>query len=148
MRSVRTVPLFAVLMLVSACGGGRESPFEPTESAQPFMDCNTVLVISLGQTVNGSLGPGDCQLDDESFVDFYELRLSTARNVTITMNSASLDAFLLLFNRTSMFPIALDDDGGGGTNARLVIQLAAGTYVIGANSFMGGETGPYELRVN
>jgi hypothetical protein len=149
MRRVCAVSLVAVLALVSGCSGSREAPFEPTpQPAQPFLNCANVVTINLGQTVNGALTSGDCTLEDDSFVDFYELRLNSARTVTITLNSSAFDAFLLVFERSSTFPSAWDDDSGSGTNARLQIQLQAGTYIIAANSFHSGETGAYQLTVN
>ncbi|CAN5129991.1 hypothetical protein BH23GEM2_BH23GEM2_04810 [soil metagenome] len=58
---------------------------------------------------------------------------------------------LLLFNRGSGNLVASDDDsgdGGIGTNSHIQVQLAAGTYVVGATSFDEGETGTYQLAVN
>jgi hypothetical protein len=110
--------------------------------------CTTIGQITLGQTVNGTLAATDCTLpEDGTYVDYYVFQLSSSQNVRIDLESASFDAFLILFS-TTRTPIAFDDDGGGGLNSRLTRQLSAGVYVIAANSVEEGETGPYTLRLS
>jgi len=84
-------------------------------------------------------------------VDYYEFTVSSTRDVTISLSSTQFDAVLFLFERASAGVIDLDDDSGGGpfgTDSRIDVTLAAGTYVIAATSFDTGETGSYELLIN
>ena len=97
--------------------------------------------ISNGQTLNGSLDVNDCSLgEDNSRFDLYTFSATAGQQVAITMTAAApVDAFLVLFAPDGT-DIAQNDDGGGGTNARLPpvsgfgALPATGTYTILANS--------------
>lgn len=113
----------------------------------PFADCAPALV-SIGSTINGSLTQNDCFFTaDNSFVDFYEFRVRQTRQVTITMTSSAVDAYLLLADRTGDNLFDEDDDTAGGTNARISMTLQPGRYLIGANTAFGNETGNYTLSI-
>jgi hypothetical protein len=94
----------------------------------------------------GVLFPGQ---GDSSLVDQYQVTLAKSGTLTIQMDSAAVDAFLLLFSSVSQNPLALDDDGGGGTNARISIHLSANTYLILANTATtNATTGAYTLTLS
>lgn len=113
-----------------------------TQSFQVTDDCPTV-AYTIGATVTGSLTATDCVFGDGTSVDLYRFTLTTPRTVTITLRSTQFDAYLVLF--TSTFTgITEDDDSAGGTDAQIVRNLAAGTYIIAANSF-DIDTGAYTL---
>jgi serine protease Do len=62
------------------------------------------------------------------------------------MSSRELDAYLILLDPNGR-DLAQDDDGGGGTNARIAIALPTdGTYFLMANSYQAGQAGTYTLR--
>jgi len=126
-----------------ACGG--DGPTEPEEPVA-CSSTTTQTTINVGQTINGGLTGSDCLLGDGTSADLYRLTLTAPRSVQIDMTSTAVDSYLVLFDLAGA-GIASDDDGGGAPNARIVISLAAGTYVIAANSFDVGETGAYQLRV-
>jgi hypothetical protein len=147
-RRLRISLLALLPAILAACGGDSSDPVGPGTTPQSFRGCATVPSIALGASVSGTLASTDCSLEDGSFVDYYELRLTSARTVAIQMTSSAFDAYLLLFDRASGDVVAEDDDTGGGFNARIQMNLAAGTYIIGANSFDAGETGTYQLSVN
>ena len=67
--------------------------------------------------------------------------------LTAGLNSTDFDAYVLLVNSSLDTLIADDDDSGGGTNSLLSQNLAAGDYVIAANTFFEGETGNYTLEM-
>lgn len=73
----------------------------------------------------------------------YQLAITQAGRVVIEMSSEDFDAMLELHRDGS--PVAEDDDGGGGTNARIQAEVQPGTYTVVAKSFGGGDSGLYEL---
>ncbi|NJO20803.1 MAG: hypothetical protein HC838_13215 [Spirulinaceae cyanobacterium RM2_2_10] len=63
------------------------------------------------------------------------------------MLSREVDAYLILLAPDGR-ELAQDDDGTGSTDARIVLTLpTSGTYTVIANSYQGGETGRYAVRV-
>ncbi|MFN0119436.1 MAG: S8 family serine peptidase, partial [Blastocatellia bacterium] len=126
--------------------------FVVTQSGGAVDPCNTFTPISIGQEISGSLGAGDCQFNDNSYVDFYRFSGNAGQRIAISLTSASFDAYLLLFDSNGD-EIAVDDDGGSGVDARIpagtgfLTLPATGNYIIAANSLSGGETGAYRLRV-
>lgn len=111
--------------------------------------CVTILNYTIGETVSGSLAPGDCELlVDRSFIDFYRLTAPTQLGVEFNLSSGSFDTFLHLFQGAGVdAPVVAgnNDENEFSTNSAIRILLAAGTYVVGANSRTGGETGSYVL---
>ena len=133
-------------------GGGRVFAVTPADGC-------AATPISFGQTINGTLSTSDCPLDDGSFYDVYSFSATAGTQVSVLMQ-ASFDTFLVLNNPDGSF-LALDDDGGGGTNSRipfgsgLLTLPTTGTYTIWANSFWApgdpegdGGVGAYSLTLN
>jgi hypothetical protein len=141
-RTARCLALTALGVSIACGGDGPTEPDEP-EACSPDTPQTT---INVGQTINGGLSDSDCVFSDGSHVDLYRFTLTTARSVQIDMTSTAVDAYLVLFD-VAGGSIAEDDDSAGGSDARIVISLTAGTYVIAANSYDPGETGSYQLRV-
>jgi hypothetical protein len=107
--------------------------------------CDSAVSINFGQTINGQLSSSDCELDDGSYADFYAFNGTQGQQVTINLSSSAFDAYLGLFNESGTYDIQ-DDDGGGGTNSRIVATLpATGLYLIAANSFDPAQFGNYTL---
>ena len=102
--------------------------------------------IGLGQTASGTLSQTDCKLDDGSYAHPHSLKVTSSATVQIDLRSSAFDAFVLLTDAGGA-PIANDDNSGGGTNARLVRTLAAGDYVVWANSKQANATGEYTLVI-
>lgn len=109
-------------------------------------DC-VVSTLACEETAVGSLDPDDCILDDDTPIDLFCLELPKQSRVTVTLESTAFDAFLWLYDG-SCFALSSDDDGGGDTDSRLVADLPAGTYFLGANSFDPDAEGAYELRAS
>jgi hypothetical protein len=112
--------------------------------------------ISFGASVNDALATTDCRLPfDSSLMDVYTFNASAGQTVNITMNSTAFDAFLFLLAPDGTV-LASDDNGGGGTNARIPSSdtpgftgtlPTTGTYTIYANSAAAGLTGAYTLSL-
>jgi hypothetical protein len=113
-----------------------------TATAQPRL--------MIGQIQKGALSASSARLEDGSSYDLYRYDSPGNETIVILMESSDFDSYLSL-GRTeygAFTQLASDDDGGGGTNARIEHTIAAaGTYLIRANSLMPGETGSYTIRV-
>jgi hypothetical protein len=109
--------------------------------------------ITFGQTANGALAPGDCRLPaDSSFIDVYTFTGTAGQGISVAMNSGTFDTFLFLLSPGGSV-LAQDDNGGGGTNARIPAGTgnftlpSTGTYTIYANSATPNLTGAYTLTL-
>lgn len=101
-----------------------------------------------GAPVSGQLDADSNILEsDRSFFNAYTFEIQQGQRITVDMMSDELDAYLILIDPNGR-DVAQDDDGGNGTNARLLATVPqSGTYTILANSHSPGETGRYQLRV-
>jgi serine protease Do len=111
----------------------------------PFLGCTTSQPYTLGGNVAGSLATSDCLVDNGYYMDRYDFTLTEARSVTIDLASGQFDTFLLLFDAAGQVIAANDDAFGGTFDSRVTINLAPGSYAIGATSFFGRTTGAYSL---
>ena len=90
--------------------------------------------------------------DNEWFWDRYLILLRGGQTITITLESTTFDAALWLYDGDG--PVAEDDSGGGGTNARIVFKAPGSPdiqrlYTIEAGpSTATGAIGAYILRIN
>jgi hypothetical protein len=122
-------------------GVRRVSAVQSVAAPQPIVN---------GRAVNGSLTRMDSQLEDGSFVDYYSYNGTRGEQLTITLRSKEVDAYLLVGTvRNNVFdPDEEDDDSGGNTDAKIEMTVGAtGTLVIGADALSEGETGSYVLEV-
>lgn len=106
--------------------------------------------IRVGQTVSGRLDASDPKLGDGSHFDLWTFTARAGEAVTATLRSSDFDAFLVLgrMRGDELEEIESDDDGAGGTDARVSATLPeAGTYTLRANTLRGGETGAYRLEL-
>ena len=135
----------------NSLGGGETGAYAITlRPATPLTPAPRPQSIRAGQTVNGSLTEGDAQAGDESLYDAFVYEGRAGERLRITLRSPDFDAFLAVGQGTgeSFESIETDDDGAGGTDARVEITLPrAGTYLIRANTLPSGETGAYTLVV-
>ena len=108
--------------------------------------------ISVGQTINAGLAVADCQLSPSRFVDIYTFRGTAGQQISISMGSPAFDTHLTLYNPSGV-QIAQDDNGGGGTNARIPAGSGkftlpvTGTYYFHATSATAGPTGAYSTAL-
>jgi plastocyanin len=104
--------------------------------------------IRVGQTVRGELSATDPKAGDDSHYDMYTFRARQGERVTFTLRSSAFDAYLAVgrMEDGEFEQIESDDDGAGGTDARVSITFSeAGDYLVRANSLSDGETGAYTL---
>lgn len=141
----------AVLCLVMAM---------PAQAASPWPS-GCIQSITTGQTISGTLTTGDCSYyfgGDTTkvyYTDVYTFSGTAGQQVAIAMNSTAVDAWLDLYavNDVTATALTFDDDGGGGTNARIppgtgyfTLPLT-GTYYVWANTSIANQTGAYTLTL-
>lgn len=107
--------------------------------------CVTLQNHAVGSTTNGQLSASDCQFDDGSLVDFYQVTIPTAGTYIFTQTSGVFDSFLLLFMANGAIAGVNDDANGSTFDSQLTALLPAGSFVVGANSFEPNKTGAYNL---
>jgi hypothetical protein len=112
--------------------------------------------ISVGQTVNGTLAADDPTLGDDSHYDLYTFHARAGQRYAVRLHSEAFDAYLAVAKGAEgagpgcdeESGCEVDDDGGSGTDARVVFTAEEdGVYSIRANSFEGDETGDYTLSL-
>jgi len=152
------VAAVALVIALAGCDSGGSSDEDNGNTRVVFGVALEPQVLSVGSRIDGTLSPSDSRVsdfdesvtgpvdpDDDTFLDAYELNVGAGRR-TMSMTSSEVDAFLTIadFDGTVL---AEDDDGGSGLNARMTIQLEAGSYIVVASSFEAGEVGAYTLSV-
>jgi hypothetical protein len=108
----------------------------------PF--CGSKGTLAAGGSIAGILTFTACQFSDATFADVYAITLDADGSIDLRLNSSDFDAYLVLQDAKGNL-LAQDDDGGGGTNARIQQKLPAGTYYVYAKPFanyysLGGYT--------
>ncbi|MBD2429177.1 tetratricopeptide repeat protein [Phormidium sp. FACHB-1136] len=97
-------------------------------------------------TITGVLDENGAVADGR-FLNGHMFEGMAGQIVVIDLISDEFDALLALIGPDDE-PIAADNNGGEGTNARLVLSLSkTGIYQVGALSVNPGETGRYRLTV-
>lgn len=103
--------------------------------------------ISVGGEAAGRLQDGDQRLDSGEYVDVWTFQGRAGQQVTISMSSTEVDAYLMLRGPAGV-SVWNDDRATGETNARLTVRLPAdGEYRISATTYEPGEDGGYLLSV-
>ncbi len=101
-------------------------------------------------TVSGTWAAGcDSSVSGRGHARYYTFTLDQQSEVTIDLES-EVDTYLYLREEEATSGTAQheDDDGGDGTNSRIVATLAAGTYTIEATTYSTGVTGNFTLTVS
>ena len=104
--------------------------------------------IAINESIPANLTAADCIMDDgsDAHVDYYELRIFTTTYVDISMESTTMDPYLVLLDEDDNV-IDEDDDSLGGFDAWIQVKLTPGTYYIAATSYTARETGAYLVTV-
>ncbi len=114
--------------------------------------CMMDIPITVGQTLNGSLSNGDCQLQDGTLIDFYSFSGTAGQPISVSLTSGDFDTYLYLLDSNGN-TIDENDDSGNGTDSRIPIDGGVltlpytGEYFIGANSY-DPTTGSYSVNLN
>lgn len=110
-------------------------------------DCGEV--IPLNTDVSGSW-KSDCASQHRagSYAKYYTFTLANSKDVTIDLTSTQ-DTYMYLLSGSSQTGSVLleDDDGGSGSNSRIIITLFAGTYTVEATTFDSGVSGNFVVSV-
>lgn len=124
-------------------------------SVKPRIDIGKAVCYSTaaaGQNLDGQLAVTDCSLVSGAKFDAYAFGGNAGQRVSITL-TAGFDAYLTLLGPQGQ-TIGENDNGGGGTNARIpattgyLILPETGTYSIYATSAQTAATGAYSLRID
>ena len=112
--------------------------------------------VAIGDTVQGTIEPGDLRLQNGALADEFRIDLESGQRVTIdaqggpsfTEPCCLLDTVLRVVKDGRL--IAEDDDSAGGFDPRLdLVAGERGRYVVRLNTYGSGERrGPYALRVH
>jgi uncharacterized protein (TIGR03437 family) len=148
--------LIAVLFIfpttVSKAKGSGPARAKAWRSSVVQDPCSVVTLINFGQEISSKLEATDCDLGDGSFLDLYGFYGFAGQQISVSLNSSAFDAYLFLAN-DDFDVLDEDDDGGGGTNARIPTDTgfftlpATGVYYIVANSFDPAQTGDYTVKL-
>jgi len=116
--------------------------------ARPFTNpCSVVRALVFGVPTSSIMAANDCVLDGGRLTQRWSITLAQSTQLLLNMSSTQVDAYLELYDAATGALVAEDDDGGGGTNARLVGTLPAGRYIINATTFGPGETGNFTISL-
>lgn len=106
--------------------------------------------VRLNQDLAGTLADTDPTLDEGQPYHRWSLAARQGEPLLITLRSADFDTYLA-FGRVQEGEFAElrgDDDGGDGTNSRLLVTAPeSGEYLIQVRGYGQGATGAYVLRV-
>ena len=117
----------------AATGGLYQVDLRTVPGPRPPL-CTSRATLPLGGSVNGNITYTGCQYTDQTFADFYEMKLTADGTVDIRLNATEFDAYLIVLDAKGNV-VDDDDDSGGNTNARITRPLPAGTYYVVAKPF-------------
>ena len=149
--------LFLTLALSACAGGGSDGgggSLPPSQQQTGTVVCGPVIDITPVSSTNDALTTSDCTVEalfpgsgDGTFVDQYRITLPSGGRLTVRMTSMQFDTLLVLLpSPLQLSIIAIDDDGGGGTDSLITMELDKGAYIILANSaLVNPVTGSYTL---
>lgn len=106
--------------------------------------------IQPGETVRGELARGDVKDHGRSYSDTYTYQGRAGETLVITVASDAFDAVINFgrVERGTCLALDSDDDGGEGTNSRLIVTLREdGEHHVHVGSSEPGGRGAYTLRV-
>jgi len=135
----------AVQSASGAAGGLYEVDVRSTLGPRPLF-CGTKQTVAIGGTASGTIGFTGCPYDG-AFADLYRIDVTNSGMVDVKLTSNDFDAYLVLLDAKGN-AVGQDDDSGGGTNARITMQLAPGSYwVVARPSTDFTAAGSYTLTV-
>lgn len=106
--------------------------------------------LEAGETVSGSLTSQDHRMASGSRYDLWVYPGTRGERIVVTLRSIQFDSYLIVqrYPGGSQPLLARDDDGGGGSDARVELTLPeSDDYLIVVTSAQRGETGAYRLGV-
>lgn len=147
-NGARVLRLFApgnYLILANTYDPNTYGPYTISMKVAPAA-CSNNRATTLPASVNAVLNAvNSCRLNDDTYLDRYDLNLTAKTIMRLDMTSTAIDPYLYILDQNGN-PVASDDDGGPGLNARIDIALNAGRYVVLASA-QPSETGAYKLDI-
>jgi hypothetical protein len=130
------------------------TPYRLTWTQDATDACATVqhhpIWVIPGVTVRGTLSPTDCAAGTVSYLDSYRMQVRAGDPIHATARSTAFDARLQVGSTENGLPmIRADDDGAGGTDARVTFTAPEdGTYgfIVSVAKAPTG-TGAYTLEI-
>ena len=143
----------ALYIRANSLGSGETGRYQlsVTEMGAGSPKQTAATAISWGQSLRGDLSSSDALASDDSFYDCVSFTGQTGQRAVVELSSSAFDAYASLHAGAVCEGEALetDDDGAGGTDARIDTTLPrSGAYSVRANSLMSGQTGPYQFRLS
>ena len=116
----------------------------------PKFDCVNAIDATTSPTTTAGSWASTCTsaVDSNKNAHYYTFKLAQASTVTIDLSSSAVNTFLYLrngHNNQAGDVLAMNDDGGSGTNAQISATLAPGSYTIEATTALVGQTGNFTL---
>lgn len=105
--------------------------------------------ITLGEPVAGTLARGDRKVGT-SYSDTWTYHGREGETIVVTLRSEDFDAYITLgeFDGGECTDMDANDNGGGGTDSRITVELPNdGAFHIHVSAVGQGETGAYTLQV-
>jgi hypothetical protein len=135
----RPIALILTVAFAGACS-------DSVTGVETFNDC-PVRAYQIGSSVSGNL-TADCPLPgSDTYVNYYAFTRSSSNTFTINMMSDVINPYLILYTADGTY-IGFDDNSGSGWNARIIVSLPPGDYVLGATTGRSRDTGSYTLSSN
>ncbi len=110
------------------------------------------LLITLGQTLDGSLASGDPEADDGSLYDAYRFTATAGQRVALDLVSEAFDPIVRVgrMEGEGFTELGLNDDGPDtGLNSRLIFAAPdAGDYIVRVTSLSDAGAGGYKLSLS
>ena len=86
--------------------------------------------------------------DSDAAMNVHPLTVDEDTVVEVRMMSGDFDAFLMVVDAITGTVLAVNDDWGGTTDSRIVIDLPAGEYEVWASAFQRSSYGTYTVTVD
>jgi len=138
--AARETGAYELVMDVGDSGG-------TTSAGLPLTQPRDAELLTLDQSIQGTLDRGDQLLSSGEFTDLHVFDGRAGEPVRIDLESTDIDAYLILTTPEGE-QIDNDDAEAGTTNARIeFVMPTTGRYRVQATSYQPGETGAYRLTI-
>ena len=136
---MRLAAVLATAVVIAGC---------PSLASTLNQGCTSSVTISPGDTVRTSFGSANsCQEADGTWVDFYNLTLTSQGNLVIATSAPGLRAYVMVYdpNRTPIVSSNVFQTPDSTASVR--VMLAPAGYQIAVRDSIAGTQGPYRLSV-
>jgi len=140
-----------VSLMTLAALGVAQAPLAAQASRAANAPAQGLRPIRFGQDVAGTLAASDPALSGRGPFHAYRFTARADKRYVITMTAPDFDALVSVMREVGGLTdqIASDDDGAGGTDARLRFRPpAAGSYIVVAQALSEDSRGSYTLRID